>query len=117
LSRWQARLSTVDVEAVLDGAQRRGIRVLTPQDEEWPEQLTDLQETAAHCLWVHGPGPLDQLCGPRSVALVGSRASTPYGADTAATLAAAFAARGGTVVSGGANGIDAAAQCGALAAA
>src|SRR5690625_2458117 len=48
LSRWQARLSTVDVEAVLDGAQRRGIRVLTPQDEEWPEQLTDLQETAPH---------------------------------------------------------------------
>src|SRR5690625_5645498 len=76
--------------------------VLTPQDEEWPEQLTDLQETAPHCLWVHGPGPLDQLCGPRSVALVGSRASTPYGEDTAATLAAAFAARGGTVVSRGA---------------
>lgn len=116
LSRWQARLSTVDVEAVLDGAQRRGIRVLTPQDEEWPEQLTDLQETAPHCLWVHGPDPLDQLCGPRSVALVGSRASTPYGEDTAATLAAAFAARGGTVVSGGAYGIDAAAHRGALAA-
>src|SRR5699024_11383122 len=45
-----------------------------------------------------------------------SRASTPYGEDTAATLAAAFAARGGTVVSGGAYGIDAAAHCGALAA-
>src|SRR5699024_807250 len=72
--------------------------------------------TAPHCLWVHGPGPLDQLCGPRSVALVGSRASTPYGEDTAATLAAAFAARGGTVVSGGAYGIDAAAHRGALAA-
>lgn len=116
LRRWQARLSAVDVEAVLDGAQRQGIRVITPQDEEWPEQLEDLQETAPHCLWVHGPDRLDQLIGPRAVALVGSRASTPYGEDTAATLAAAFAARGGTVVSGGAYGIDAAAHRGALAA-
>ena len=116
LDRWKARLSAVDVEAVLDGAQRRGIRVITPHDEEWPEQLADLQETAPHCLWVHGPDCLDQLTGPRSVALVGSRASTPYGEDTAATLAAAFAARGGTVVSGGAYGIDAAAHRGALAA-
>lgn len=117
LNRWRARLDVVDAEAALDDAQRRGIRVITPDDEEWPEQLMDLQETAPHCLWLHGPGRLDQLAGARAVALVGSRASTPYGEDAAATLAAAFAARGGTVISGGAYGIDAAAHRGALAAA
>src|SRR5699024_11737182 len=63
-----------------------------------------------------GRADLASRTGARTVALVGSRASTPYGEDTAATLAAAFAAGGGTVVSGGAYGIDAAAHRGALAA-
>src|SRR5699024_7827644 len=85
IARWTKRLERVDVDAVRQDARRRGIRVLTPPDQEWP-------------------------------ALVGSRASTPYGEDTAMTLAAAFAAGGGTVVSGGAYGIDAAAHRGALAA-
>lgn len=116
LSRWRARLKTVVLEKVLDDAQRRRIRILTPQDDEWPEALDDLQETRPHCLWLQGPGRLDQLAGERCLALVGSRASTPYGEDTAGSLAAAFAAGGGTVVSGGAYGIDAAAHRGALAA-
>lgn len=116
VERWSARLSRVDVAAVRQDARRRGIRLLTPHDGEWPELLDDLQESAPHCLWAHGPGHLDSLLGARTVALVGSRASTPYGEDTASTLAASFAAGGGTVVSGGAYGIDAAAHRGALAA-
>ena len=116
LERWRARLTRVDVDAALDDAAQRGIRVLTPHDEEWPALLSDLQETAPHCLWVQGPQRLDELLTGRSAALVGSRASTPYGEDTAGGLAAAFAAGGGTVVSGGAYGIDAAAHRGALAA-
>ncbi|MGO1978851.1 DNA-processing protein DprA [Brachybacterium tyrofermentans] len=116
LARWRSRLSTVDLDAVLEDARRRGIRIITPEDQEWPELLGDLQETAPHCLWLHGPGRLDDLVGGRSVALVGSRASTAYGEDAAGSLGADFAARGGTVVSGGAYGIDAAAHRGALAA-
>lgn len=115
LTRWRERRRRLDVDAVLEDAARRHLRLLTPLDEEWPEALDDLQETAPHCLWVQGPGRLDQLVSGRAVALVGSRASTPYGEDTAASLAAAFAAGGGTVVSGGAYGIDAAAHRGALA--
>src|SRR5699024_3699371 len=76
MCRWNERKSAVDVEELLGGAQRRGIRVLITPAEESPEQLTDLQETARHRSGVHGPGWLDQLCGPRSVALVGSRSST-----------------------------------------
>ncbi|WP_270406976.1 DNA-processing protein DprA [Brachybacterium paraconglomeratum] len=116
LQRWRGRLAAVDVEAVLEDADRRRIRVLIPGDEEWPSALDDLQETAPHCLWVQGPARLDRLAGERAAALVGSRASTPYGEDVASSLGAAFAGAGGTVVSGGAYGIDAAAHRGALAA-
>lgn len=116
LRRWRQRLGPLDLERVLLEAQRRGIRILTPHDPQWPDLLEDLQETAPHCLWAQGPGDLDAMLGPRAAALVGSRASTPYGEDTAMTLASAFAAGGGTVVSGGAYGIDAAAHRGALAA-
>ncbi|HEX5741364.1 MAG TPA: DNA-processing protein DprA, partial [Pilimelia sp.] len=59
--------------------------------------------------------PLSVLgCG--SVAVVGARACSPYGAHVAADLGHGLAARGWPVVSGGAFGIDAAAHRGALAA-
>ena len=67
------------------------------------------------CLWLRGPLPLDEAC-ERSVAIVGSRASTAYGAHVAAQLAYGLVERGWTVVSGGAFGIDAAAHRAALAA-
>lgn len=116
LERWRARLDGLDVEQVRDRADAQGIRVLVPEDPQWPQRLTDLEATSPHCLWVHGPGDAARLTAVRSVAMVGSRASTPYGEDTASSLAAAFAGAGGTVVSGGAYGIDAAAHRGALAA-
>ena len=50
----------------------------------------------------------------RSVAVVGSRRATPYGLEVAETLAADLAARGVTIVSGLARGIDSAAHRGAL---
>ena len=50
----------------------------------------------------------------RSVAVVGARACTEYGAHMAATLGAGLAERGWVVVSGGAYGVDGAAHRGAL---
>jgi DNA processing protein len=66
-------------------------------------------------LWVRGAQRLDELVD-RSVAIVGSRASTAYGEHVAGELAHQLGERGWTVVSGGAFGIDAAAHRGALAA-
>ena len=64
-------------------------------------------------LWVRGRSRLDELAD--SVAIVGSRSATTYGADVAAEIAADVGRAGRPVVSGGAFGIDQAAHRGALA--
>jgi DNA processing protein len=115
LERWRVRVATVDPERDVRTTERLGGRLLVPGDAEWPAGLDDLGHAAPACLWVRGSADLARA-GARSLALVGARASTPYGDRTAAELAAGVADRGISVVSGGAYGIDAAAHEGALAA-
>nr|WP_304364657.1 DNA-processing protein DprA [Streptomyces marincola] len=91
-----------------------GGRFLCPGDREWPSQLDDLGPGRPIGLWVRGPCSL-RFVALRSVALVGSRACTDYGAYVAGDLATALAERGWTVVSGAAHGVDGAAHRGALA--
>ncbi|MFD7918599.1 DNA-processing protein DprA [Streptomyces sp. NPDC059740] len=90
-----------------------GGRFVCPGDEEWPRQLDDLGAGRPLGLWVRGEPNL-RFLALRSVAVVGSRACTEYGAHEAATLAAGLAERGWTVVSGAAYGVDGAAHRGAL---
>ncbi|MGY1694889.1 DNA-processing protein DprA [Geodermatophilus sp. SYSU D00814] len=123
--------------ADLRRAQRCGARLVVPEDDEWPGPALHPLTLAAHAgghgddpgarrdrttalvpplaLWVRGAAPLDATVD-RSVAVVGSRASTAYGEHVAADLGAQLGERGWTVVSGGAYGIDVAAHRGALAA-
>ena len=109
LSRLERSLG-VDEEQV---TRALGVRVLVPGDEEWPAGLDDLG-AVPWALWVRGPLRLDEAAGG-SVGVVGSRASSSYGDETAARIAFDLAERGRTVVSGAAYGIDAAAHRAALA--
>jgi len=126
-----ARLDRSDPREVagqlLARARRMGARVVIPEDDEWPSQLDQLitigrdggdpleRDTAPRlCLWVRGPLRLDQALA-RSVAVVGARAATGYGAHVAREIGYGLAERDWTVVSGGAFGIDAYAHRGSLA--
>lgn len=117
------RLRGLDPERDLAEAADRGIRFVVPGDEEWPPQVDVLGRAgtvsgrggAPLGLWVSGPLDLAQVTR-RSVAVVGSRSATSYGADVAGALAHGIAVEGLGVVSGAAFGIDVAAHRGALAA-
>ncbi|WP_109474741.1 DNA-processing protein DprA [Ornithinimicrobium cavernae] len=113
VDRFAARLDRLDLERDREICGRIGARLLVPGDPEWPEALDDLEDPP-WCLWVRGPVDLTQV-PPRSVAVVGARASTAYGNHVAAEIGSGTGARGFTVVSGAAFGIDAAAHRGALA--
>ncbi|MET8245829.1 DNA-processing protein DprA [Streptomyces sp. NPDC005202] len=114
--RWaglRARAARAEPERDLAVAREAGVRFVRPGDAEWPAQLDDLGDARPTGLWVRGRPSL-RIWALRSVALVGARACTEYGAHMAATLAAGLAERGWVVVSGGAYGVDGAAHRGAL---
>ncbi|MFD0691262.1 DNA-processing protein DprA [Actinomadura fibrosa] len=115
LDRWRIRLATTDPTQDLAVCARFGGRLICPGEPEWPTTLDDLGPHRPYALWLRGPSDLRHGC-LRSVAVVGSRAASPYGVRTAADLASDLADDGWTVISGGALGIDAAAHRGALAA-
>jgi DNA processing protein len=117
-----SRLRGLDPEHDLASAAAQGIRFVCPGDAEWPERMADLDRAeplqgrggAPLGLWAKGPLRLDEACA-RSVAVVGSRSATTYGAAVAGDIGAHLAGAGVTVVSGAAFGIDQAAHRGALA--
>ncbi|MFE7765699.1 DNA-processing protein DprA [Streptomyces sp. NPDC057438] len=114
--RWaglRVRSGRADPEGDLATARERGVRFLVPGDTEWPGQLDDLGDARPVGLWVRGRANA-RMWALRSVAVVGARACTEYGAHMAATLGAGLAERGWVVVSGGAYGVDGAAHRGAL---
>ena len=121
---WTHRCQSLDrrldkVERLADAA---GLRWVIPGDRAWPDGLDDLDHVeplhgatgAPLGLWTRGVGNLATLSAS-SVAVVGARDCTPYGAEAASEIAADAAAAGVTVVSGAAFGIDASAHRGALA--
>ncbi|MGL5862778.1 MAG: DNA-processing protein DprA, partial [Phycicoccus sp.] len=112
--RLEPRLAGLNVDDLAHAVAARGVRVLVPGDREWPAGV-DRLTAPPYCLYVRGEPDLAGLTD-RSVAVVGSRAATEYGRRVAADIGDGLSARGFTVVSGAAHGIDAAAHRGALAA-
>jgi len=85
-------------------------RLLSWDDEEYPPQLLQLPDPPPALFAI---GRVELLARP-SIAIVGSRQATPQGTDDALAFARTLAESGYTIVSGLAQGIDAAAHCGAL---
>lgn len=111
---YRVRLQGLDPEADLAEIGRLGGRFVCPGDPDWPVQLDDLGDQRPTGLWVRG-APSLRLLALRSVAIVGARACTAYGAHVAGTFAADLGELGWAVISGAAYGVDGAAHRGALA--
>lgn len=111
---YRVRLEGLDPQADLAAIQGLGGRFVCPGDPDWPVQLDDLGDQRPTGLWVRG-APSLRLLALRSVAVVGARACTAYGAHVATTLAADLGELGWAVVSGAAYGVDGSAHRGALA--
>ena len=117
----EARREIATAAADLAVLARLGGRLITPDSDEWPTLAFAAFGGAAVqarggpplVLWALGPHRLDDVAR-RAAALVGTRASTMYGEQVAADLAAGVVEREVAVVSGGAYGIDGAAHRSAL---
>lgn len=79
----------------------------------WNARLDELPDPPKEILHARGEHAAGSLARP-TIAIVGARACSSYGAQVARTLARDLAAAGVTVVSGLARGIDAEAHRGAL---
>jgi DNA processing protein len=98
-------------ERELAGLERLGVTLLLPGGPHWPPLLEQSVNPPA---LLHVRGVPEALSKGPSLALVGSRCGAAYGTRVADALAQAWCAMGGTVVSGGARGVDSAAHRGAL---
>ena len=105
-----SRLKSVDCEKSSEEILKAGGHFLSPEDETWPHALNDL---VAPPIGLITTAPIRQSS---SVAIVGTRNPTSYGARVASEFAAGFVDREWSVISGGAYGIDTSAHQGALAA-
>lgn len=116
-----ARREIDQAAADLEVLRRRGGRLVTPDDDEWPVLAfaafdgTRSKNTMPMVLWAAGPARLDEV-STRAAPLVGTRAATAYGEHVTHELATGLAQHDVAVVSGGAYGIDGAAHRAALAA-
>jgi DNA processing protein len=102
--------SRFDAERELKNVERLGARIVWPGLPDYPRSLEAIPDPPA-LLWMRGE--LKPVVG---VAIVGTRAPSPYGKKTASKLAEGAARAGLAVVSGLARGIDTAAHEAALAA-
>jgi DNA processing protein len=107
LTTWDWREAAAEQAAL---AKRAGARLVLVSDAEYPTLLRAI-DLPPPFLLVRGELLREDALG---VAIVGSRRGSPYGLRVAERLGADLSARGVTVVSGLARGIDTAAHRGAL---
>ena len=110
LEKFCAGRRKVDLAGEMDGVAKAGAWLLTLDDEAYPSLLRSLPDRPP-LLYVRG----DLSCADaKCLAVVGTRKASKYGWDVAFELSRDLARHGVTIVSGLAQGVDAAAHRGAL---
>ena len=104
------KISNDEIYDVIKYCKFNGIRIITPEDEEYPANL-NLIENPPTVLFARGK----KLDGSApTIGIVGARKSTELGNKAAYSLGARLALSGFTIVSGGAVGVDSMAHTGAM---
>ena len=103
--RWLPRLKQKNTFQILSHCQSRGIKVVLPEDANWPRGLDDLGNNAPRILYVLGDESILRRT-QRSVSVVGSRQATEYGLRVTEEIVSSLSKCGWGTVSGGALGID-----------
>lgn len=96
-------------EEIAEACEKRGIRILVRDDDEYPSVLREISRPPLALFARGNPVP-----DAERIAVVGSRHASKYGLRVAEEIAMELSARGVTVVSGAARGVDSAAHKGAL---
>ena len=106
----QSRSAHKDAEAELAKVRKLGgCRLLNWDEPEYPKRLLEIYDPPP-LLYVRGDA---SVLNRHSISMVGTRRPTPYGNQVAERLGRDLAARGLTIVSGMARGIDSSAHHGA----
>ncbi len=100
----------VDGAAEAAKAERMGVRILTPVDDQYPDLLREIHDPP---LALYVRGNVDSLSA-QGLAVVGTRRPTHYGRDCSEQLSRQLASARYSIISGLARGIDTAAHRGAL---
>jgi len=98
----QAR-ETVDLEKLCKKIESQAIKILTWEDESYPQRLKEIDQPPP-VLYIRGEYVPDDLF---AVAIVGTRRVTAYGRQITEELSSFLATNGITVISGLARGVDA----------
>ncbi len=101
---------SIDIQGALEAVERAGASLLTLDDDAYPALLRPLSDRPL-LLYVRGQLQAED---EKRLAVVGTRKASQYGWNIANQLASQLASHGITIVSGLAQGIDAAAHRGAL---
>ncbi|GAB4540955.1 MAG: DNA-processing protein DprA [Anaerolineales bacterium] len=110
IERVLAARKSVQLDQVWENIEAQGIKILTWQDEAYPQRLKEIDQPPP-VLYLRGEYLPDDVF---AVAIVGTRKATPYGRQVTEELASFLASNGMTVVSGFARGVDAIAHQTAL---
>ena len=99
------------IESIRQDCVRCGCKVLTPECEDYPKRLFEIQDFPLVLYYYGNPAVFKNRM---AVAMVGTRDATQTGLTAGYRMSNSLAKSGAVVVSGGALGVDGAAHMGAL---